>query len=63
MNVISHSPDGFMSRNKLGPSWRGAFLVLLISGSPSDLIATWEGPIELLLAKVNNASGGIGIFS
>ncbi len=25
-------------------------------------MASWEGPIELLLAKVKNASGRIGIF-
>ena len=25
-------------------------------------LAVWEGPTELLLAKVNNASGRIGIF-
>ena len=27
-----------------------------------DSMAAWEGPIELLLAKVKNASGRIGIF-
>ncbi len=27
-----------------------------------DLLAAWEGPIELMLSKVKNASGRVGVF-
>ena len=37
-------------------------LVLVLAHVGYGPLATWEGPTELLLAKVKNASGRIGIF-